>query len=132
MTAEPSTLTHLDNPARHFSVSSENGFVTEIEVTYRGGGWWRAQLNTGAPRTEEHCTSRSLRTAQKWAATTMEEHADTARATCERETCKTDGMDDPQGSGNFACGVLSPHGISVQVTDGDGNDLTQDYLNNGM
>jgi hypothetical protein len=130
MTSEPRTLTIHDNPARRFTVSNESGFVAEIDIEYRGGGWWRAELNDGGdPRKRERYTSRSLADVQRWAATTMEEQADKARATC---SCGTNGMDDPIGSGNFACGVLSPHGISVMVTDGDGTDVTQDYLINGF
>lgn len=129
MSAEPSTLTTHDNPARYFYVGNESGEIATITVTYRGGGWWRAQLDTGAPRDEEYSAARELSWVQRWAATTMEEQADKARATC---GCGTDGSDIPEGSGNFQCGVMSPHGISVSVTDADGNDLTQDYLINGM
>lgn len=129
MPAEPKNLTLSDHPARWFAVGNESDFVATITVEYRGGGWWRAQLNTGAPRTEEHGTYRSLADAQRWAASTMEEHADKARATCE---CGTDGNDDPPGSGAFQCGVLSPHGISTTITDGDGNDVTDDYQLNRM
>ncbi|AZU97305.1 hypothetical protein SEA_PHREDRICK_266 [Streptomyces phage Phredrick] len=46
-------------------------------------------------------------------------------AECAAE-CGTDGMDE-NGNGNFACGVLSPHGIHIQVTEG-GYDITgHDY-----
>jgi hypothetical protein len=130
MSAEPSTLTVHDNPARYFSVSNEVDEVAAIEVTYRGGGWWRAQLNTGAPHAEEYSASRSLRDVQKWAAATMKEQADKAREDCAK-ICGTDGQD-TTGNGTFACGVMSPHGVSVSVSDGDGNDVTQDYLINGM
>lgn len=129
MPAEPRTLTIHDHPARTFMVGNEADIVATIKVEYRGGGWWCAQLDTGAPRDEEHFTTRSLADAQRWAASTMEEHADKARATCE---CGTDGSDDDRRPGDFACGVMSPHGISVTVTDADGNDVTQDYYINGM
>lgn len=33
--------------------------------------------------------------------------------------CGTDGLESHPGKGDFACGVLSPHGIHIQVTDGD-------------
>lgn len=36
-------------------------------------------------------------------------------AECAAE-CGTDGMDE-NNNGNFACGVLSPHGIHIQVTE---------------
>jgi hypothetical protein len=130
MTAEPSTLTIHDNPARIFYVANEAQIIAEIEVEYRGGGWWRAQLDTGAPRREEYSASRSLSWVQRWAAATMEEQAEKARADCAK-ICGTDG-EDTSGNGTFACGVMSPHGISITVSDGDGNDLTQDYLINGM
>lgn len=128
MPAEPTTLTLSDHPARWFAVSNESDFVAQITVEYRGGGWWRAQLDTGAPRTEEHGTYRSLADTQRWAAATMEEQAAKARATCE---CGTDG-EDTSGNGNFACGVLSPHGISTTITDADGCDVTDDYRLNRM
>lgn len=137
MTAEPKTLTIHDNPARVFTVSNEVQIVAEIEIEYRGGGWWRAWLDNEEPIQPgdpsyplyPNYVSRSLSDVQRWAVTTMEEQADKARATCE---CGTDGMDIPKGSGNFQCGVMSPHGISISVTDADGNDLTQDYYINGM
>lgn len=125
---EPRTLTHLDNPARYFSVSNESDEIASVTVSYRGGGWWRATLDDGSPGKRAYYTARSLSDAQRWAASTMEEQADKARATCE---CGTDGSD-TNGFGRFACGVMSPHGISVTVSDGPGNDLTQDYLINGM
>lgn len=127
---EPRTLTYLDNPARYFYVGNETGEIASITVTYRGGGWWRAELDTGAPRDEDRYVSRSLADCQRWAAATMEEQADKARADCAK-ICGTDG-EDVSGNGNFACGVLSPHGISVAVSDADGNDLTDDSHHNGM
>lgn len=132
MPAEPSTLTIHDNPARYFYVTNEVQEIARIEVVYRGGGWWSAFLSTGSTVDPDRDAypSRSLRDVQKWAAATMEEQADKARAEC-AEKCGTDG-EDTSGNGNFACGVMSPHGISVGVTDGDGNDLYQDYLTNGM
>lgn len=131
MPAEPTTLTIHDHPARWFAVGNEADFVAEITVEYRGGGWWRAQLGTGAPRTEEHGTYRSLADAQAWAASTMEEQADKARATC-AEICGTDGTDTDRRPGDFACGVMNPHGVSTTITDGDGNDVTDDYRLNRM
>lgn len=128
---EPSTITYQDNPARYFEVSNETDIVATIEVEYRGGGWWRATLDDGGdPRKRPTAAYRSLSDAQRWAAATMEEQANKARATC-AEICGTDGQD-ISGNGNFACGVMSPHGVSIGVHDGDGNDVTQDYLINGM
>lgn len=137
MLAEPSTLTIHDHSARAFMVFNEVQIVAEIEIEYRGGGWWKAWLDDGVPAKPEDpwypdypsYVSRSLADAQAWAASTMEEQADKARATC---GCGTDGMDDPPGRGNFACGVMSPHGISTTITDGDGNDVTDDYRLNRM
>lgn len=129
MTAEPKTLTHHDNPARTFTVSTESDIAATIEIEYRGGGWWRAALDTGGPHRPSY-TSRWLSWVQQWAASTMEEQADRAREECAK-ICGTDGQD-TDGNGNFACGVMSPHGISISVSDGDGNDVTQDYLINGM
>lgn len=129
MTAEPKTLTISDNPARYFYVTNESQEIVNIEVEYRGGGWWRATLDTGGPDNPT-TASRELSWVQKWAASTMEEQADKARAACAEE-CGTDGQD-TSGHGNFACGVMSPHGISIGVADGDGNDRYQDYLTNGM
>jgi hypothetical protein len=126
MPSEPRTLTHLDNPARTFMVSNESDIIFTAAVEYRGGGWWCGYADTTDD--PDVYNSRSIADAQRWAATTMEEQADKARATC---GCGTDG-EDTTGNGNFACGVLSPHGISVTVTDADGNDLTQDYYINGM
>ncbi len=129
MSAEPKTLTIHDNPARYFTVSNEVEEYARIEIEYQGGGWWRAWLDTGGPDKPTYA-SRGLADVQRWAASTMEEQADTARAEC-AEICGTDG-EDTTGNGTFACGVMSPHGISVSVLDGDGNDVTQDYYNNGM
>lgn len=132
MPAEPKTLTIHDNPARLFTVSNESGFIAEIEIEYRGGGWWRADCDDGGdPRKRPSCTSRDLHWVQKWAAATMHEQEQKAIDAC-AAICGTDGSDDPPGSGAFACGVLSPHGISFSVLDGDGNDCTQDYLINGV
>lgn len=128
MPTEPKTLTHHDNPAREFRAVHESGIAAVIVIEYRGGGWWRAYFDEGAAPDSPDYTSRSLADTQKWAASTMEEHADTARATCE---CGTDGAD-TTSNGTFACGVLNPHGISVSVLSGDGDDLTQDYYINGM
>lgn len=130
---EPRNLTD-ENPARTFTVSNEVMVIADITVEYRGGGWWGVDVDTGAPGPRKPelfrgwIGSSALRRAQQYAATTMEEQAAKARATCE---CGTDGQD-ASGNGNFACGVMSPHGISIQVSDADGNDLTQDYLINGM
>ncbi|WP_042379964.1 hypothetical protein [Streptacidiphilus melanogenes] len=41
------------------------------------------------------------------------------------EICGTDGRD-TNGNGAFACGVMSPHGIHVQVEDANGVDRTSD------
>lgn len=130
MPAEPRTLTIHDNPAREFRAVHESGIIAVIVVEYRGGGWWRAHFDEGGAPDSAAYISRSLSDTQRWAASTMEEQADTARADCAK-ICGTDG-EDTSGNGTFACGVLSPHGISVTVTDGDGDDLTQDYYTNGM
>jgi hypothetical protein len=45
-------------------------------------------------------------------------------AECARK-CGTDGMDN-DNDGAFACGVLSPHGIHLLITDADGNDRSTD------
>lgn len=129
MPAEPKTLTIHDNPAREFRVANESDIVAVIEVEYRGGGWWRAYADNGGPERPTYA-SRSLADTQRWAASTMEEQADTARSDC-AEICGTDG-EDTDGNGNFACGVMSPHGVAVSVLDGDGDDRTQDYYINGM
>ena len=55
-----------------------------------------------------------------------EESADRARTEC-AEICGTDGEELTPGRGDFACGVMNPHGISVQVVE-DGRDVTgEDY-----
>lgn len=46
---------------------------------------------------------------------------------CEQNFCETDGQEETPGRGNFKCGVLSPHGIHIQVTE-NGYDITgHDY-----
>jgi hypothetical protein len=130
MPTEPKTLTIHDNPARRFHVANESDITAEIEIEYRGGGWWRAELDFGAPEDRPYYVSQRLSWVQQWAARTMEDQADIARAAC-KTICGTDG-EDTSGHGNFACGVMSPHGVSVGVSDADGNDLLQDYLINGV
>lgn len=130
---EPRNIDSSENPARTFMVSNEVQNVAEITVEYRGGGWWAVHTDNDGPRTKPEMFrgwigSSALRRAQQFAAMIMEEQADTARATCE---CGTDGQD-TSGNGNFACGVMSPHGISVTVSDLHGNDITQDYYINGV
>lgn len=123
-----------ENPARTFTVSMEIGVFATIIVEYRGGGWWGVDADTGAPGPRKPelfrgwIGSSALRRAQQYAAIIMEEQADKARATCE---CGTDGQD-TSGNGNFACGAMSPHGISVRVYDVHGNDMTDDYGHNGV
>lgn len=132
MPAEPKTLDiRHDNPARVFMVSNEVQIIAVLGVVYRGGGWWRAGYTEDIPKDAPHYTTRSLSGAQKWCASTMEELADKARADC-AETCGTDGTDTDRRPGDFACGVTSPHGISTTITDGDGNDVTDDYRLNRM
>jgi hypothetical protein len=46
------------------------------------------------------------------------------RVKCAR-ICGTDGEESAPGKGDFACGVLSPHGIHIQITEGD-RDVTGD------
>ncbi|MFB7906379.1 hypothetical protein ACFC1T_08130 [Kitasatospora sp. NPDC056076] len=46
-----------------------------------------------------------------------EETAERARKGCAKY-CETDGEEENPGRGDFRCGVLSPHGISIQVVDG--------------
>lgn len=130
MSAEPSTLTIHDNPARIFRVSNESDIIAEIEIEYQGGGWWRATLDDGSPGVRQTYASRALHDVQRWAAAITQEQADAVRAEC-AEICGTDG-EDTTGNGTFACGVMNPHGISIAVSDGEGNDLTQDYLINGV
>lgn len=60
----------------------------------------------------------------------MEREADKAREYCRRNFCHTNGQEQTPGKGDFKCGVLSEHGISTQVVEGD-DDVTQDYLING-
>lgn len=114
--------------AREFRVSDESDIIAVIEIEYRGGGWWRAVPYKG-DGVDRSATFRSKIDAERHAAVLMEEWAQEARDTC---SCGTDGEDDPPGSGNFACGVLSPHGVSVCVVAPDGYDVTQDYLTNGI
>lgn len=40
--------------------------------------------------------------------------------------CETDGQEDHPGRGDFRCGVMSPHGIHIQVSE-DGEDITSHY-----
>lgn len=54
---------------------------------------------------------------------TAERAADKARAACAK-ICGTNG-EDTDGRGNFACGVLSEHGIHIQITQ-DGRDVSHD------
>jgi hypothetical protein len=55
-----------------------------------------------------------------------DQSASKAREECAK-ICGTDGEELTPGRGNFACGVMSPHGISVQITK-DGRDATgEDY-----
>lgn len=50
-----------------------------------------------------------------------------AMTDCEQNFCETDGQEETPGRGNFKCGVLSPHGIHIQVTE-NGYDITgHDY-----
>lgn len=129
MPTEPQTLTVHDNPARRFHVSNEQQIVADIEIEYRGGGWWRGYADLDGPDNQTYA-SRSLRNVQLWAVGVMQWQETAAREECAK-ICGTDG-EDTSGHGNFACGVLSPHGISIGVSDADGNDLLQDYLINGM
>lgn len=52
-----------------------------------------------------------------------EEKLEHFRSECAKE-CGTDGMDE-NNNGNFACGVLAPHGIHIQVTE-NGRDVSHD------
>ncbi|WP_413114820.1 hypothetical protein ACK1X7_07385 [Streptomyces sp. CY1] len=51
-----------------------------------------------------------------------EGQAERARQAC---PCGTDGQEVTPGRGDFRCGVLSPHGISIQITE-NGRDVTAD------
>jgi hypothetical protein len=58
---------------------------------------------------------------------TAEKKASSAREWCRRNGCHTNGEEETPGKGNFKCGVLSEHGIHIQVTEG-GYDITgHDY-----
>lgn len=130
MAVEPSTLTIHDNPAREFRVANESQIIAVIEIEYRGGGWWRGWLDADEHKDNQTYASRSLSDVQKWAVGAMQWQETKAAGECVK-ICGTDG-EDTSGHGNFACGVMSPHGISIQVLDADGDDLTQDYLINGV
>jgi hypothetical protein len=54
-----------------------------------------------------------------------EEMREEFRSAC-AAICGTDGMDE-NNNGNFACGVLSPHGIHIQVTENGYDVLAYDY-----
>ena len=54
-----------------------------------------------------------------------ERSAGTARRECQKN-CRTNGQEVTPGRGDFKCGVLSPHGVSIQVIDEDGCDRSND------
>lgn len=137
MNAEPRWASDLsESPARTFHVANETEIIATIEIDYRGGGWWAVHVDNGGPRPEPELFrgwigSSALRRAQQYAAIITGEIADQARADCAK-ICGTDGTDTDRRPGDFACGVMSPHGISYTVSDVDGNDMTQDYDLNGV
>ncbi len=55
-----------------------------------------------------------------------ERTAAAARNAC-RKHCRTSGKEVTPGMGDFQCGVLSRHGISIQVVE-DGYDVTTGYI----
>lgn len=55
--------------------------------------------------------------------TEADECARKAYEDCRRNGCKTNGAERTPGKGDFKCGVLNPHGISVQIIE-DGQDVS--------
>lgn len=56
-----------------------------------------------------------------------ERRAEMAARDCEQNGCETDGQENTPGRGDFKCGVMSPHGIHIQVIE-NGEDVTaHDY-----
>lgn len=132
MTAEPSTLDLSQRQSvREIRIANESDIIATIEIEYRGGGWWRGTCDDGGdPRERQTYASRRLSEVQYWAVGAMDWQERKAIDACAK-ICGTDG-EDTTGNGTFACGAMSPHGIHSTLYNRDGDDITQDYLINGV
>lgn len=113
----------MSNNDREYRVWNEVGEVLAMAEVITVGGGWKRVLRTPyyAAESGEMVHARSLDVARRHAAGEMERWVQEARDDCR---CGEDAG--PEG---LYCGALHPHGISMQVCEGD-EDVTQNYLIN--
>ena len=115
---------------RVFSANDEGDWIRDYAVEYAGGGWFRISVSDSCGTFGLQTTYKGYRSesdAERYAAALMEEAASNARKHC---GCGLDAEAGGDGSGNWECGCLAPHGIHIHVSE-DGYDVTQDYYING-